>query len=470
MSVQRVAGSFRDPSGFVFLRNQEVFRSVDDDCYEILFELAESGRFEELVERRLIVGTEFLQQGELLDQLKMEVPESKHVLKHERIPLVTYPYEWSISMLADAGIHTIDLQLELLESGCSLKDATAYNVQFVNGKPTLIDVASIERPSRLDIWFALGQFLQMFVYPLLLNRYCGWDLRSYFIANLGGREIGQVARSFGFFDRFRPALFLDVTLPWWLHRLSERRTAKKGDVLEKKVTNPQAQIVNLKRLRNKLRKLTDGYKTSGVWAEYANVWNYNEQSEKAKEDLVSKFLETSKPEHVLDIGCNTGQYSYLATECGANVTAVDGDHDAIELLYRRLREKPAAINPLVIDLANPSPAIGYMNVERQSFLERVNPDCVLALALIHHLLVSANMSLAAIRDQLFAMTNRDLILEFVPTDDSMFERLMNYRKDLFGGVNLQACIDTFSESFEVVQSEPIPESKRTLLLLRKKRA
>ena len=138
MSVQRIAGSFRDPSGFVFLRNEEIFRSIDDDCYSLLSELDDDGKLADWVDRQLIVGTEFVD-SELSTELRDELPETSHFLRHERIPFVTYPYEWCVSMLADAGIHTIDLQIELLSSRCSLKDATAYNVQFVDGKPTMID-------------------------------------------------------------------------------------------------------------------------------------------------------------------------------------------------------------------------------------------------------------------------------------------------------------------------------------------
>lgn len=468
MSVQRIAGSFRDPAGFVFLRNEEIFRSIDDECHSLLSELQEDGKLTDWADRQLIVGTELIEQGELFNELRQELPETKHFLRHERIPFVSYPYEWTVSMLADAGIHTLDLQTELLSTGCSLKDATAYNVQFVDGKPTMIDVASIEKPSRLDVWFALGQFLQMFVYPLLLTRKRGWDLRSYFLTNLNGRDIDSVAKSFSTIEKLSPSLLLDVTIPWWLHRMSEKKQGSKRDVLEKTVTNTSAQIFNLKRLRRKLEKLAAGYRTSGVWSDYTKICNYDDEADSAKKALVQKMLLESNPAEVLDIGCNTGTYSFLAAECGANVTAVDGDHDAIEELYRQLRKNPASINPLVVDLGNPSPAIGYMNVERDSFLHRSNPDCVMALALIHHLLVSANMSLEAISEQMYAMTRRDLIIEFVPIDDNMFERLMNYRVDLFQHINLEACLAAFEGRFELLQQHRIPGSKRTLLFFRKK--
>ena len=467
-TIQRVAGSFRDPSGFVFFRNDEVFRSIDEQCCAVLTELADQGKLEDWVERNVIVGTEFVEPGELLSELREELPETHQFLRHEPIQLVTYPYEWTVSMLADAGIHTLDLQIELLQTGHSLKDASAYNIQFVHGKPTMIDIASIEKPNRLDVWFAMGQFLQMFVYPLLLVQMRGWDLRSYFLSNLNGRDVESVAASFGRLERLRPSLLLDLTLPLWLHRRAEKQEGSQRDLLEKKVDNPSAQIANLKRLRRKLQKLADGYRTGGVWAGYTQICNYDQAADDHKQTLVRNILCDTSPAEVLDIGCNTGNYSFLAAECGANVTAVDGDHDAIEVLYRRLRDNPASINPLVVDLGNPSPAIGYRNEERPSFLSRSSPDCVLALALMHHLLVSANMSLEAIRDQMHDLTQRDLILEFVPTDDNMFLRLMNFRVDLFQHVNLEACRKVFEQSFDLVAEHAIEGSTRTLLHYRKK--
>src|SRR5205085_1033337 len=155
-------------------------------------------------------------------------------------------------------------------------------------------------------------------------------------------------------------------------------------------------IVNLTRIRGKIQKLAAGYRPAGVWADYTRSCTYDTESEQAKKALVKRFLEIAQPAHVLDVGCNTGDYSFPAAETGARVTAVDGDHDAVEILYRRLKQKPARITPMVGQVANPSPGIGYMNTERSPFLERAKSDCVMALALIHHLLVSANLSLAAI--------------------------------------------------------------------------
>ena len=468
MPSQQMAGSYRDPSGYVFRRGGRILRAIDRACFDVLEGLRDDGTARRLIERELIVGTELVDDPALARELRAEHPGFEHFLKHDTLTTITYPYEWSVSMLADAGIHTLDLQLELLGNGCSLKDATAYNIQFVHHRPLFIDVSSIERPTRLDLWFALGQFMQMFLYPLLLCRYRAWDLRSYFLPNLGGRTVEEVARSFGWLGRLRPALLLDLTVPLLLHRWAEKGQRAKRQTLEKTRTRTDAQLLNLKRLRRKLRRLAAGYKPRGIWSGYTRICNYEDAAERAKKNLVRQFLQSTGPQSVLDLGCNTGDYSRLAADCGATVLAADSDHDAVEVLYRALRERPARITPVVVDLANPSPGIGYMNRERAPFLERHQADCTLALALVHHLLVSANLPLAGIRDLLFETTRRDLVLEFVPTDDSMFQRLMKFRVDLFADLTLDACTRVFQQRFELLREEPIAGSKRTLLFLRRR--
>jgi SAM-dependent methyltransferase len=226
-------------------------------------------------------------------------------------------------------------------------------------------------------------------------------------------------------------VLLDVTLPLLLGRRADRSARSDREVLQRPKRDFSAQLLNLCRLRAKLTALAAGYRPAGTWADYTSTCNYSDRSEEAKKDLVRRYLQSVRPPWVLDAGCNTGDYSYLAAESGARVIAADADHDAVELLYRRLRRQPAAITPLVLELTNPRPAIGFRNRERPSFLERVQAPCVLALALLHHLVVTANLSLAAVRAFLADLTGDSLVLEFVPPEDSMFQRLLKFRLDRF---------------------------------------
>ena len=463
----RFAGSFRDPSGYVFRREGRIFRAVDEPYRDLLGEMEEAGLLERLIQQNAVVRSRFVDDAELARTLAGENRPFTHFIEHDVLRRITFPYEWSVSMLADAGVCTIDLQLRLLESGYALKDATAYNIQFVHSRPVFIDLGSFERPSRLDIWFALGQFEQMFVYPLLLVRRCGWDLRSYFLPNLAGRSAEQVVRCFGRLGRLRPSLLMDVTLPAMLNRWSDRRGAASRELIEKKKTDPGAQKLNLQRLRRKILKLAAGYRPGGVWSGYTQTCTYDRSAEEHKKSLVGEFLRSTRPRTVLDLGCNTGDYSLLAAESGAAVVAADSDHDAVELLYRRVRESRASVTPMVVDACNPSPGIGYMNRERAPFTDRSAADCVFALALLHHLLVSGNLPPAAIRDLLHRLSKRDVVLEFVPRHDAMFERLMKFRVDLFGDLTLQQCREIFRERFQILNEKRIVDTDRTLLFLRK---
>lgn len=463
---ERDGGSFRDPSGYVFHRGGEVFRALTETAYRDVVELESSGLFESLQKDGLLVGTRIVDDRVLLSALQGEHPGFERFLRHERIATITYPYEWTLSMLGDAALHTLELQRRLLAAGWSLKDATAYNIQFVDGRPVFIDITSIERPGRLDVWYALGQFMQMFLFPSLLCVHHGWDLRSYFLGSLAGRDVASVARSLGFLERWGPRGLFDVTLPL-LFEQRAARSPKNGAAAPRPGRSGDVQMMNLRRLDRKIRKTVSSYRPKGGWIDYSSTCNYTGAAEQAKKTLVGEMLETVRPASVLDIGCNTGDYSFLAAARGATVVAADSDHDAIDALYKRLRHAAAPITPMVVNLSDPSPAIGYMNSERQTFLGRVRPDCIVALALLHHLCVTGNLTLRAVCDVFAAVTTRSLILEHVPPSDSCFRKLVAFRTDKHEHLTLQACRDAFSPRFAIVREAPVEGTERTLMLLEK---
>jgi SAM-dependent methyltransferase len=466
----RQAGSFRDPSGFVFELDGRILRAVDDRCLQTVGELRDSGLLARLIEDGLLVPTTIVEEPELLHRLRTIYPEPAGFLQHERIHPISYPYEWSPAMLADAGICTIDLQIRLLESGYSLKDATAYNIQFHRGRPVFIDIPSIEHPPRLDVWIALGQFGRMFTNPLLLNRHKGQSLRSYFLADLDGSDVSRVQRAFGRLELLSPRLLLDVTLPYWFGRRAARLDDTQPRRLESRQTSPAAQIMNLRRLRSKLTRLAGKTCSTGHWVAYTDTCSYSDRAEDCKLREVGRFLQEHRPVSVLDVGSNTGRYSALAVEAGAQVVSIDSDADCIDRLYGETRGAGRSLLPMCIDIANPSPAIGFCNRERARFLDRIQVDCVLALAVIHHLHVTANLPLAGIRDLFADICGRHLVLEFVPTDDVMFRKLMQFRTDLYQEFTLQRCLAIFGERFEILRQIPLDDSPRTLLVMRKKDA
>lgn len=464
----RDPASFRDPAGYVFHRTGRVFRAIDGASRCVLRNLADDPAFADLWTDGLLASCHFVDDAEFSADLAADHSGHLYFLEHDPIQPITYPYEWSVSMLADAAILTLNLQMRLIKGGYSLKDATAYNVQFVDGRPVFIDHLSIERPNRLDIWPALGQFSQMFLFALLLCVRYRWDVRTYFLANPAGLPAERVAAIVGTFGRLRPSMWLDVTLPWLLGRTSAGERLDTNEMLERSNRNTAGQMFNLKRLRSKVEKLASRYRPQGSWTTYTSTCRYGKTASEQKLAAVREFLLASRPAAVLDLGCNTGEFSFLASECGAAVVAVDADHDAIEVLYRSLRENPARITPMVVDLSSPSPGIGFRNCERRAFHERVDGDCVLALALVHHLMVTENLPVAAIRDMLWEMTRDSLVLEFVPHDDVMFKELLKRRVGEFRPVFLNAFLDIFGERFQLIRQVPLPGSTRTLLFMRRR--
>ncbi len=460
----RNAASFRDPAGFVFELEGRIYRAVNEPCLALLRELNECGLLPELVRDGLVVPTSFVEDPAVQARLGERVGgDWAGFLEHERISPISFPCEWSASMLADAGILTLDLQMRLLARGYSLKDATAYNIQFHGGRPVFIDLPSIERPARLDVWHALGQFGRMFTLPLLLSACKGQSLRSYFLANLDGCDVSEVRRAFGRLELLRPGLLLDLTLPYWLGRMADSGRGRRPGTSGRTAGTATPQLANLKRLRAKLGRLAKAHRPGDVWADYTSTCSYSRAAEDSKVAMVRDFLAQAAPATVLDVGCNTGAYSRLAAQAGAAVVAIDNSTDSIELFYRSLRQDPLDILPLVVDLANPSPPMGFRHRERPGFMERVKADCVLALAVIHHLHVSANLPVEGIRDLFADLAGRHLVLEFVPTDDVMFKRLLRFREDLYAGFTVEACIAAFAPRFRLLRREPVADSPRTLL-------
>lgn len=461
-----VAASFRDPSGYVFEREGRIYRAVSREFYQIWDQLRQAGLIGEWERDGKLVTTRTVEEP-LNARLAGEHPGFTVFLEHQRIANITYPYEWSVSMLADAALLTLELQLALLERGYALKDASAYNIQFVRGRPVFIDVTSLERPQRLDVWFALGQFQRMFLFPLLLCRYRGWDLRSYFLSNLDGLSPERLRRNFPGLAGWCPRLLLDLTLPLLLERRDYRRAEPRQGSAAVRQGTGEAQRLNLKRLRRKIAGLVRDFTPRSEWTEYTETCSYDEAGQAAKKRWVGEFLESTRPARVLDLGCNTGDYSLLAAFRGAEVMAADGDPNVIDRLYRRVKEKPVAVSPVVLDIANPSPAIGFRNEERPRFLDRADADCLLALALLHHLLVSANLSLGQIAGLLADLTRQYAVVEFVPLQDPMFQRLLRFRVNLFEDLSLETCRAAFGRHFAILKESAVPGSMRTLLFLRK---
>ncbi len=458
MAVARISGSFRDPSGFVFLHDELLYRQVNLVYREEYDALATSGLLERLCKKGLLVRHE---EADLA--VAAEPVCAYKVLKPDRVPFISYPYEWSFSMYKAAALATLEIQSEAMACGLSLKDATAYNIQFVDGRPVFIDTLSFERYGEGAPWPAYRQFCQHFLAPLALMARVDIRLGALMRDFVDGIPLDLASRLLGWRARWNPGLLMHVHL----HGKSQIRhagDAGKSGHCQARLSKLQLQGI-LESLRSTVRKLS--WTPAGTeWADYYTFTNYSDAAFEAKHKGVEKFIEQVAPRSVWDLGANNGEFTRLASRRGIPAVAFDIDPAAVEKNYRMItHDKERNLLPLVLDLTNPSPAVGWAGEERDAFVSRGPVDLALALAVIHHIAISNNVPLERVAAFL-ARICRHLVIEFVPKEDSQVQTLLASRKDIFPDYTQEGFEKAFGGRFETVESVPVAGSQRTLYLMR----
>jgi len=422
--------------------------------------LEKSGLAKELVRQGFLIP--FKKRGLGMAQTK----EAYEVLEPHPVPFISYPYEWSFSQLKDAALATLAIQKIALEHGMSLKDASAYNIQFHEGKPVLIDTLSFEKHEEKP-WVAYRQFCQHFLAPLVLASYTDIRLTQLLRVYIDGVPLDLASRLLPAKAKLKPAILMHI----YLHAKTQSMFADRGATsqVQREMKLGKGQLLSL---INGLEMAASGlqWKPQGTeWGDYYQNTNYSKKSFQEKADIVEKFIRQAKPEVVWDLGANTGEFSRVAARKARLVVSSDIDPAAVELNYRQVRENgEKKILPLVLDLTNPSGGLGWGNDERMSFLERGPADTVLALALIHHLAISNNLPFAKIAEFMARVCKEYLIIEFVPKEDSQVKRLLATREDIFPNYNKDDFEKEFAKLFTVSAKESVQGSKRTIYLLKKK--
>ena len=395
------------------------------------------------------------------------------VYEHERIAFPAYPHEWPPEMLWSAGRLTLELARAARADGFGLKDATPQNVLFRGPDPVFVDVLSFERRRPGDpIWLPEAQFARTFLLPLLANRRWGLPLAEVFTTRRDGLEPEEVYRWCGPLEKFQPRLLSLVSLPTWLSRRADpdNRKIYQPHLL----ANPEkAQFILeslFRRLERSLQALKPADRRSSAWSDYMGTHSYSDPAFAAKEQFVAEALREFKPRRVLDAGANTGHFSVLAARAGAEVVAVDLDAACAGVIWRRADEEKLNILPLVVNLARPSPALGWRNAECPSFLDRAAGafDGVLMLALIHHLLVTERIPLEEILRLAYELTNQLLVIEFIEPQDAMFRRLTRGREALHASLTAAVFEQACAPYFEIVRSLALPGTQRRMYCLKRK--
>ncbi len=449
--------SFRDPAGFLFVEGGRLLRQVNHACREDYDALMQSGLYEDLVRAGCLIS------HEELDHPGLDPSSCYRVIAPKRIPFVSYPYEWCFSQLQDAALLTLAIQEAALQHGMILKDASAYNIQFMDGRPVFVDTLSFARFTPGEPWQAYRQFCQHFYAPLLLMAYRDIRLGQLLRVHLDGVPLDLASRILPLRSRFRfgPLVHLH------LHAGSQQRHAKTRTRVSSPRIGQNALLGLTESLARAVKKLS--WAPEGTeWAEYYQDTNYTAGGLNHKETLVREFLVQVNPSSVWDCGANVGFFSRISRTMGIPTVSMDIDPACVEKNYRQVRDRDEKdLLPLLVDLTNPPPGAGWMNTERDSLIGRGPVDAALALALVHHLAISNNLPFSRIAD-FFASICRSLIIEFVPKDDSQVQTLLSTREDIFPCYCREEFERIFCQLFNIVRSEPILDSGRMLYLMQRR--
>ena len=455
---QRDRGSFRDPDGYILRLGERILRVILPSAVDRWRQFAASGLCAELQSSGLLVETRELDARSLPEDFS--VPSGALVLEHERIPFISYPYEWTFNMLREAALLQLDIMDRALRHNWILKDATAYNVQFRGVTPLFIDVLSFAPLGPGEPWASYNQFCRMMLYPLMLEAYKQVPFQPWLRSELEGIDPVIFSRMFRGLERWRRGVLSHVTAQAYL----QRKFAASAQSVRKQITSAGMTPQMIARNVHKLRELVTDLRPpseSTAWSDYSRG-HYTDDALARKEAFVSECVNGRRFELVWDLGCNDGRFSRLVARSARTVVAMDSDAGSIDRLYSELRrQQPSNILPLLMNVANPSPSQGWAQSERASLTDRGEPELTLALALVHHLVISANVPLPAIVQWLAGIT-RELVVEFISKDDPMVQRLLLNKDDTYVDYHREAFEQYLERWFKIESRAELPGGTRTL--------
>ncbi|HEY3862781.1 MAG TPA: SAM-dependent methyltransferase [Verrucomicrobiae bacterium] len=452
--MKAVGASFRDPSGCVVEHEGEFLRVVRPAYAENYDFLLKSGLYRVLTAQGLLIPHEEIEQPAAEGVYK--------VLRPRQVPFISYPYEWCFSQLRDAALATLAIQKAAMAHGMSLKDASAFNIQFVDGRPTLIDTLSFEK-LRLRPWAAYGQFCRHFLAPLALIKWRDARMGQLPMIHLDGIPLPLAASLLPHRARLNTWLLMHL----FLHAASEKKAAAAPPPPAQSKEFPLRSFLGLTSSLESAVQSLKWQPPKTNWSEYYGSSVLGGRYVAHKLEIVGDFLKAARPGTVWDLGANTGRFSRLAVENGAGVLSFDGDPACVEMNYLEARrERQSRLLPLVMDLTNPSPALGWDHRERMSWLDRPKPDMALALGLTHHLAIGNNVPFDRVAD-FFARLAPSLVVEFVPKDDPNAKKLLRTREDIFDSYSRADFERAFGRRFAVEDSRPVEDSTRRVYLMRR---
>jgi len=461
--IRRAGGSFRDPSGHVFRAGDRIFRTVNPVAAEPFAALQASGLIAELEQAGLILPAAIVPLQAALERAfagaRGETPV--RLIEHPVIPLITYPYEWCFSQLKDAALAHLDLQVAALDRGFVLSDATPYNMQFWQGRAVHIDTLSLRPYREGELWQGYNQFCRLFLAPLLLEAWAGVGFQPLLRGRIEGMTLVEAA---ALLPRRKLFTSMQAFLHVHLHGKAEAAasSSRSGAAAAKRSMPKSRYRALVTELRHFIAGLSSAKRSKSFWEEYATVNSYSDAMRERKAAIVRDFVSGNRIGSIVDIGGNTGDYSLAALEAGAeHALVLDGDNDSIEMAYERSKRHPG-LQAFLVDVADPSPGLGWQNRERDPLAERIRADGVLALAVIHHLCIGRNIPLRSAVHWLAGLAPRGII-EFVPKADAMVAQMLSARDDVFGDYDLEHFLAHLGEVATVRSSTAIEGAVRTVV-------
>ena len=456
------AGSYRDPGSRVFHQEGQVYRALDRRALENWQRLAATRFFADGVADGRIVRTELAPDIETIDG-----DEWVGVLRHDEIPVVSYPYEWTFSMLRDAALLQLDLLSAALAENMILKDSTPFNVQWRGTTPVFIDIGSFEALETGDVWVGYDQFLRQYLYPLMLTAHVGIPFQPWLRGQPDGLTAEQLRRVMSSRDLLRKSSLMHVALP----ARAERKSSGGGRNVRSELKDAGFTKGMIESNVNGLRGIVSGLEWnpgSSRWNRYATECDHVKVDRGAKAAFVARVLAEDPPAVVWDVGSNDGHFSRLAAGFAEYVLALDADDVILDESYRSLKADGIEnVLSIVQDLSNPSPGIGWRGLERPPLGDRSSPDMVFCLAVVHHLVVGRNVPLRAVIAWL-ADLNARVVLEFVAPDDPMVRALtVNKRPhEVHPDYNEADLRSYLQDCFTIEAEEDLPGGTRRLFSLR----
>lgn len=468
--------SLRDPSGCVFTVGDTIYRALRDD-YEPSYEmLMQSGLYEKLVYQGLLIPhVEVDDKLEIVaraDQAKV-APRTvsqdnwlrSRIIMPERVEFISYPYEWCFSQLKAAAIATLRAERLSLEFNMSLKDASAYNIQFHRGRALLIDTGSFEHYREGKPWVAYSQFIRHFLAPLTLMAKCSPEMNKLALSYTDGIPIELACELLPWHTWLNPSLAVHLLG----NKMARKASQDKKAGTEANIKMPKENLIALlEDLESVIDRLTLKSKRS-TWSHYYQDNSYSSKAASSKEKLVSDWVDELNPKSVWDIGANNGYFSKLCADKNIFTMSLDADIRCVEDNFCNAQaENQNNLMPLVLDLTVPTPSAGWSNKERLGLPSRGPAELILALALVHHLAIAQNIPLKEVAAY-FAELGQNLIIEFVPKEDVQVQRLLALREDVFDRYDQRCFEEYFSRSFDIMKKQTITDSGRVLYLMQVKK-